>query len=159
MKNNFAKERNKISTCSNRIWHITCARHAQRHVRTYVTEKCDTPLYTNIRLSTNNQLIFLPSAERGVDKKLWQVPEPQIKGVEGKPEFFRLLFYFQLCIDRFFIQLQRNSTVSNQTVGRRRQYLLPTPYITDNDGGQDLGGRTTCHLGGGWPTPHLGSGT
>ena len=51
-----------------------CARRAQRHVRcvrTYVrSEKCDTLLYTNIRLSTNDQLIFLPSAKRGVDKKL-----------------------------------------------------------------------------------------
>ena len=33
VKNNFAKERNKISTCSNRNMTYSCARRAQRYVR------------------------------------------------------------------------------------------------------------------------------
>ena len=77
MINNFAKERQQfltICTCVNEISHIRCARRAQCYVRTLRTyvrlEKCDPLLYTNIRLSTNDQLIFLPSAKRGVDKKL-----------------------------------------------------------------------------------------
>ena len=39
------------------------------------------------------------------------------KGREGKPEFYRFLFS-QLCIERFFDStIQRNSTLSNPTVG------------------------------------------
>ena len=49
---------------------ISVTYDVRTYVRTYVrTEKWDTLLYTNIRLSTNDQLIFLPSAKRGVDKK------------------------------------------------------------------------------------------
>ena len=48
------------------ILYVVCARRAQRYVR--AGHKIVT--YTNIRLSTNDQLIFLPSAKRGVDKKL-----------------------------------------------------------------------------------------
>ena len=41
------------------------------YVRTYLrTENRDTLPIHIIRLSTNDQLIFLPSAKRGVDKKL-----------------------------------------------------------------------------------------
>ena len=77
MKNNFAKERNKIhtiSTCTDpsMTYYMCAACPASRtyvtYVRTYVLKSVTPHYIQNIRLSTNDQLIFLPSAKRGVDK-------------------------------------------------------------------------------------------
>ena len=73
MINNFAKERHKIltvPTCTGRssTYYMCAARRAQRYVR-YVRKSVTSHYIQNIRLSTNDQLIFLPSAKRGVDKK------------------------------------------------------------------------------------------
>ena len=64
-ENNFAEKQTWMHVRERNITYYMCA--ACPALR---TEKCDTLLYTNIRLSTNDQLIFLPSAKRGVDKKL-----------------------------------------------------------------------------------------